>query len=233
MNEQTSTSLSPRQAVLAGDLGLTCWQPDLDHRRIAALCTTLRNADHQHLWAATPWGRTLPRSCVGTDAARYLAHLQLQPQETIHSLQQTFFAPIAALFSQHFATAVQPLFTRQGQAVPAWALREMAPGGHIPPHCERDWNGLNLIETGALLEPDFDPQFQMSFLYGVQSATEGGELEFIASGERHRLNPGQLLVFNAGRHRHQVQATGGPQQRVVLGGFLRLNRSHTCLHCYV
>jgi len=47
------------------------------------------------------------------------------------------------------------------------------------------------------------------------------------------LSPGALLVFNAGCHRHQVLPTSGTQMPVVLGGFLRLNRSNTRLHCYV
>ena len=233
MDEKTSASSTPLQEVLAGDLGLTWWQPQLDHTRINTLCETLRRPENQHLWAATPWGRTLPRSCVGTNADRYLGDLKQLPQELINNLHQAFFVPVAALFGKYFATRVRPLHTHLGQAVPAWALREMASGEGIPPHCEQDWNDLNLIETGALLKPDFEPRFQMSFLYGVQSATEGGELALTESGERHHLCPGHLLLFNAGSHRHQVLPTHGRQLRVVLGGFLRLNRSHTSLHCYV
>ena len=185
-------------------------------------------------WAPTPWGRTLPRSCVGTDPQRYLGHLQLRCQlAAIDQLEQLFFAPVAALFSHHFGLPLAPLTSSDGSQLPGWALREMASGGRIPEHCEQDWNPLNLIENGTLCDLALEPRFQLSFLYGVSSATQGGELQISADGTYVSLSAGELLLFNAGCHRHQVLPTSGSELRVVLGGFLRLNRSHNRLHCYV
>ena len=49
------------------ELALTRWHPPLDHGAIADLCRALREIDDSGIWAPTPWGRTLPRSCVGTE----------------------------------------------------------------------------------------------------------------------------------------------------------------------
>ncbi|WP_240789297.1 2OG-Fe(II) oxygenase [Synechococcus sp. BS56D] len=171
---------------------------------------------------------------MGTDPQRYLAHLQLRCQHTaVEQLEQLFFVPVAELFSHHFGLPLAPLTSRDGSPLPGWALREMASGGGIPEHCEQDWNPLNLIENGTLCDAALEPAFQLSFLYGVTSATQGGELQISAPETCVPLPPGELLLFNAGCHRHQVLPTSGPELRVVLGGFLRLNRSHTRLHCYV
>jgi len=137
MDEKTSASSTPLQEVLAGDLALTWWQPQLDHTRINTLCETLRRPENQHLWAATPWGRTLPRSCVGTNADRYLGDLKQLPQELINNLHQAFFVPVAALFGEYFATRVRPLHTHLGQAVPAWALRRWPPEKAFLPTANR------------------------------------------------------------------------------------------------
>ena len=221
------------EAVLAGDLALTRWHPKLDDLAISELCRQLREPSHDKAWATTPWGRTLPRSCVGTAPDRYRGTLALQPIPLLQQMEELFFQPIATLFSDHFGTPLKELELEDGTRVPGWALREMANGGGIPEHCERDWNPVNLIENGTLLPAAFEPRFQMSFLYGVDSATTGGELQISTSGDHVKLNPGELLLFNAGYHRHRVCPTGGPSQRVVLGGFLRLHRRHTHLHCYV
>ena len=171
---------------------------------------------------------------MGTDPQRYLAHLELRGQHpALQKLEQLFFAPVAALFSHHFGLPLEPLISREGSPLPGWALREMASGGGIPEHCEQDWDPLNLIENGTLCDIPLEPAFQLSFLYGVTSATQGGELQVSADETCVPLSPGALLVFNAGCHRHQVLPTSGTQMRVVLGGFLRLNRSNTRLHCYV
>jgi len=176
----------------------------------------------------------LPRSCVGTDPQRYLDHLQLRCQlAAVQQLKQLFYAPVAALFSHHFGLPLEPLTHRDGSQLPGWTLREMASGGCIPEHCEKDWNPFNLIETGTLCDVALEPAFQPSFLYGVSSARQGGELQISTNESCVPLSAGELLLFNAGCHRHEVLPTSGPELRVVLGGFLRLNRSHTRLHCYV
>lgn len=171
---------------------------------------------------------------MGTEPQRYLGHLQLRCRlPAVQQLEQLFFAPVAALFSHHFGLPLEPLNSRDGSQLPGWALREMACEGRIPEHCEQDWNPLNLIENGTLCDVALEPTFQLSFLYSVSAATKGGELQISADEACISLSPGELLLFNAGCHRHQVLPTSGPALRVVLGGFLRLNRSHSRLHCYV
>ena len=193
----------------------------------------LRSIKYKNAWASTPWGRTLPRSCVGTDPDRYRLNLKLIPQLETQELENLFFKPVVALLSNLFSIPFLPLELSDATPVPGWALREMNPGMGIPMHCEQDWNPVNLIENGRILKADFEPRMQMSYLYCVDSPSEGGEL-FIPSNQRRvTMKPGQLLLFNAGYHPHQVCTTKGSQKRVVLGGFVRLNKNHTHFHCYV
>ena len=233
----TSTTSSggelPLEAVLAGDLAMKCWRPTFNHDAIVQLCRELRAPSSQSAWAPTPWGRTLPRSCVGTDPSSYLSSLALLRTPAVQELDRLFFAPATALLSKTFSRPMLALRLANGQVLPGWALREMASGEGIPFHCEQDWNRVNLIENGTLMETDFEPNFQMSFLYSVETASSGGELQISGHDDLVTLNTGELLLFNAGCHRHQIRSTGGPCQRVVLGGFLRLNLNHTSLHCYV
>ena len=223
----------PLEAVLAGDLAIKCWRPAFNHAAIAQLCRELRAPSHQTAWATTPWGRTLPRSCVGTDPSSYLNSLALLSTPAVQELDRLFFEPARALLSKTFSRPMAHLRLATGQVLPSWALREMASGEGIPFHCEKDWNRVNLIENGTLLEIDLEPNFQMSFLYSVETASSGGELQISGQDDLVTLNAGELLLFNAGCHRHQIRSTGGSCQRVVLGGFLRLNLNHTSLHCYV
>jgi hypothetical protein len=175
----------------------------------------------------------LPRSCVGTDPSSYLSSLARLRTPAVQELDRLFFEPAMALLSKTFSRPMLALRLANGQVLPGWALREMASGEGIPFHCEQDWNRVNLIENGTLMETDFEPNFQMSFLYSVETASSGGELQISGHDDLVKLNTGELLLFNAGCHRHQIRSTGGPCQRVVLGGFLRLNLNHTSLHCYV
>ncbi|EAQ70152.1 cupin domain protein [Synechococcus sp. RS9909] len=221
------------QSVLAGELALRHDRPGWDHEAISTVCDELRSPQYQGAWANTPWGRTLPRSCVGTDPDRYRHNLQARPSQPCQRLDQLFFQPLCHWLEQRFELPVHPLRLADGTPLPGWALREMAPGGTIPDHCERDWNHCNLVETGRLTDTLFDPNLQMSFLYGLQAASGGGELEILANREQHDLAAGDLLLFNAGVHPHRIRPTLGPRSRVVLGGFLRLNQSRTTLHCYV
>lgn len=219
--------------VLAGGLALMRWNPELSHNEISELCTILQGRNHLRAWATTPWGRSMPRSCVGTSPIAYRRKLAIQPNALISKLNKLFYAPVAEEFSKIFNLPITPLKCKEGMHIPTWALREMADGGFISEHCEQDWNSVNLIENNRILKINFDPRFHMSFLYCINNASKGGELELTKTKTVLTMKPRELVLFNAGLYKHQILPTSGPNNRVVLGGFLRLNANHKHLHCYV
>jgi len=229
-------------AVLAGGLALEQHQGLLPFAEIWANCQPLLQAEPPcSSWAKTPWGLTLPRSCVGSSSEAYQASWQNRPRAPWAAMEEAFARPLAEWLETHFERPVQSL------GLPSWALRVMPSGGEILPHCEDVWNPLNLVETGALGPVTFEPNFQLSYLYVLQAPSKGGELEIYnrqgAEANTHNIgqfsckvlspHPGELLMFNAGQHWHRIRPCQGPTPRVVLGGFIRLNRSHTALHLYV
>lgn len=239
------------QTTLAGDLDLRRCSSLLDHTQVRHCCEPLLGLLLQgvdaNAWATTPWGHTLPRSCVGANKDAYLASLAARPAAASAALEQVFAAPLVAWLEQQFGLPLQPLALTQGPILPCWALRVMAEGQGIEPHCEQVWNPLNLVECGSLLPVAFEPAFQLSYLYILEAPAQGGELELFdrqgpaTTHSTIRLHttavipprPGELLLFNAGRHWHRIRPSHGPGRRVVLGGFVRLNSSHTALHAYV
>ena len=233
------------QQVLAGELLLTRTTALLDLDAVRRCCEPLLQLALPHpAWARTPWGRTLPRSCVGATVADYRACLAARPMEPAAALERHLVAPLAAWLQQLFALPLQPLRDDEGQPLPSWALRVMDEGQGIAPHCEQVWNPLNLVESGQLGAMAFEPAVQLSYLYVLEAPAQGGELELFDHRGPVRPTsltstglvppvPGELLLFNAGLHWHRICPCQGPGRRVVLGGFVRLNSAHTALHAYV
>ena len=239
------------RATLVGELGLRRCSSLLNHTQVRRCCepllALLQPRADADAWAPTPWGHTLPRSCVGASKAAYLASLAARPSAACAALEQVFAAPLVAWLEQQFGLPLQPLALAQGASLPCWALRVMAEGKGLEPHCEQVWNPLNLVENGSLLPVAFEPAFQLSYLYVLEAPAQGGELELFdrqglaTRGRTMRLRstavvpprPGELLLFNAGVHWHRIRPSHTPGRRVVLGGFVRLNSSHTALHAYV
>lgn len=236
-------------ALLAGELGLVRSTAVLDHGRVLQSCRPLLELlERRHpAWAQTPWGHTLPRSCVGAAEAAYRDSVAARPPAPCAAVEQAFATPLAHWLEQRFERPLLPLSLGNGHQLPSWALRVMAEGQGIDPHCEQVWNPLNLVETGRLAPVQFEPAFQLSYLYVLEAPAQGGELElFDRQGPATPDSPlalrscglvppvpGELLLFNAGLHWHRVRPSHGPGRRVVLGGFVRLNRDHTALQAYV
>lgn len=236
-------------ALLAGELGLVRSTTALELGRVLQSCRPLLEllGRPNRAWASTPWGHTLPRSCVGAAEAAYLDSVAARPAAACAAVEQAFAIPLARWLEQQFELPLLPLCLGNGRQLPSWALRVMAEGQGIDPHCEQVWNPLNLVETGRLMPVHFEPAFQLSYLYVLEAPAQGGELElFDRQGpaspgspltlRRSDLVPpvaGELLLFNAGLHWHRVCPSHGPGRRVVLGGFVRLNRTHTALQAYV
>lgn len=236
-------------ALLAGELGLVRSRTVLDHGRVLQSCRPLLELlERSHpAWAKTPWGHTLPRSCVGADETTYLDSVAARPAAACAAVERTFATPLAHWLEEQFELPLLPLRLGNGRPLPSWALRVMAEGQGIHPHCEQVWNPLNLVEAGRLTPVQFEPAFRLSYLYVLEAPAQGGELELFdrqgpaSPGSPLTLRrsglvrpvPGELLLFNAGLHWHQVRPSHGPGRRVVLGGFVRLNRDHTALQAYV
>lgn len=235
-------------AVLRGELQLRCCREGFDLDAIRRSCQPLLElSPAEPAWATTPWGRTLPRSCVGSTPAAYVKSLESRPLEACTAVDELFATPLAHWLQTLFGLPLQPLRLACGKTLPSWALRQMDTGHGIAPHCEQNWNPLNLVERGDLMPVAFDPAFQLSYLYVLQAPARGGELEVFdrrgpsGPGETVELrscavvtpHPGELLLFNAGLHWHRVRPCCAPGERVVLGGFVRLNHDHTALHAYV
>jgi hypothetical protein len=247
------------EAVLAGALALHRHSALLPHAELMGACQPLLERLDQpdpqaSGWARTPWGWTLPRSCVGTTAEHYRASLDSRPREACLAVDQLLLPALSRWLHSLFERPLQPLQSADGLPLPWWALRVMGPGGGIDPHCEQVWNPHNLIENNSLglqhnsLGPvALDPAFQLSFLYILQAPSSGGELELfqhrggtppVAAQPLQSVGlvpprPGEALLFNAGEHWHRVRPCQGPQPRLVLGGFLRLDRDRRRLLAYV
>jgi hypothetical protein len=125
-------------------------------------------------------------------------------------------------------------------------VRRLPPGGLIPPHSENEqtgrapsWHVATLIDRVTL----------MSFFLVLRPASSGGELvvhdmqhddldpgsmhkgrsrvgDRLAGRARWPLRPeaGDLLVFDGGRHIHEVASVGGQTDRWTAGGFLSVSR---------
>ncbi len=247
------------EAVLAGALALHRHAALLPHAELMEACQPLlerlKQPDPQTAgWARTPWGWTLPRSCVGTTVEHYRASLDSRPKEACRAVDQLLLPALGSWLHSLFERPLQQLQSADGLPLPCWALRLMDPGCGIDPHCEQVWNSHNLIETGRLNARDnnlnplaLEPAFQLSFLYILQAPSGGGELElFQHRGGRPPVaaqplqcvalvppRAGEALLFNAGEHWHRIRPCQGPQPRLVLGGFLRLDRSRRQLLAYV
>lgn len=142
-----------------------------------------------------------------------------------------------------------------GRPYMASSIRGLAPGAAIDLHCENetvDFPGMKHLSTVI------DPRDQLSFYLTVGVPEAGGEiaissLQFgVGAGktlmdldrvapdtlvmvDRHPsvipdLKPGDLLVFDAGRHYHRVRPVIGARSRWTMGGFLAFSRDHSRIH---
>jgi hypothetical protein len=88
------------RATLAGELDLRRCSSWLDHTQVRRCCepllALLQPGAVADAWAPTPWGHTLPRSCVGASKAAYLASLAARPAEACAALEQVFASPLVA-----------------------------------------------------------------------------------------------------------------------------------------
>ena len=121
-------------------------------------------------------------------------------------------------------------------------LRRLPKAGIIPPHCETDQlrNPMH-----AALCAEIDTAELVSWYVCLQAPQSGGELAIhsvpgdselgrrvyrdrmnaaglLAGTELERIAPraGDLVIFNGGRHFHQVLPVGGDRDRWTMGGFL-------------
>lgn len=135
---------------------------------------------------------------------------------------------------------------RDGRPYALFTVRRLPVGGRIPPHAE---NEQLLRAPYRELGPELDPTVVLSWYLTLARAERGGELAVypiaFASLDRasfrhehsdaeglvrgaapHLVAPcaGDLLVFDGGRHVHEVMPVRGERARWTLGGFAARSR---------
>lgn len=131
-----------------------------------------------------------------------------------------------------------------GHRFAAFNFRALDPGQQIFTHHDHHF-GLSVYRH---MDADLDRQTLLSFFITLQAPEAGGELlvygvrgddpevpvlpsRFLDTAaiearypvERLRLAPGDLVVFDAGRHVHRVAPVEGTRPRLTFGGFLTLS----------
>jgi hypothetical protein len=135
------------------------------------------------------------------------------------------------------------------------SIRGVTPGSGIDLHCENetvDFPGMRHLSTVI------DKRQQLSFYVTLGVPDAGGKIAISSlqhatgagrqlldldrvSGQTlamvdsypsviPELNPGDLLIFDAGRHYHRVLPVVGKRIRWTMGGFVAFSRDHSQLH---
>lgn len=108
-------------------------------------------------------------------------------------------------------------------------VRTFEDGAGAPVHCD----SYPALACHAHLRTIVDRATQISWYLVLALPDEGGELTLfdyqhgagspsdaqLARHQTHRIEPGDLVVFDGGRHFHRVEPTVGPHPRRTLGGF--------------
>lgn len=142
---------------------------------------------------------------------------------------------------------------RAGQRYMFSTLRGHDPGGFVPPHCEDEQLGrAPYHHLRELVEPHV-----LSFVLALTTAEGGGALEIydlrfaeitpdqmqdgrtavdhLASERRSvgfRLAPGQLMIFDGGRHVHRLSPLEGDRVRWTVSSFMARARDGSCTYCW-
>jgi hypothetical protein len=167
---------------------------------------------------------------------------------------ESFGEPLVQLLGASLGALAAPRPLRSprsasGVAYAPFTVRSYPEGGLIPPHCELEQLRR---DSYADLLPQICADTLLSFLVMVSAPEDGGDLvvydldqsdprvpEFysdrsvlhsIRNGfahERIALCTGDLLVFDAGRHFHQILPVVGSRARWTLGGFMAPSRDRS------
>jgi len=164
---------------------------------------------------------------------------------------QQLAATLDALAAPHPVRAPR---SASGAAYAPFTVRRYPEGGLIPPHCELEQLRRDAYQD---LLPQICTDTLLSFLVMVSAPEAGGDLvvydlaqndpripEFYADrrvahsirdGFTHKRIPlatGDLLVFDGGRHFHQILPVMGSRTRWTLGGFMAPSRDRSTWFCW-
>lgn len=135
-----------------------------------------------------------------------------------------------------------PKFT-DGRSYADGTVRIVGEDHDVPLHCDTYRPGACWEHVDAISAPET----RLSWYLQLAAPDAGGELIVYltprtllpsiqaASEAPHltlRVDPGDLVVFDAGRHYHAVRTCLGPRPRITMGGFGALARDRTALYIW-
>ena len=210
--------------------------------------TVLAPRPFSPLFEAYTFGQILDLS--GADRSSYHHDAARVAREVSDSFGEPFVAELMARLDALGAPLpVRQPRSRDGDDYAPFTVRSYPEGGLIPPHCE-----LEQLRRDAYADllPQICPDTLLSFLVMASAPEAGGDLvvydldqadprvpEFYADrsvlhsvreGFVHKhipLRNGDLLVFDGGRHFHQILPVVGPRRRWTVGGFMAPTRDRT------
>jgi hypothetical protein len=178
------------------------------------------------------FGRPLAYSAPGL-------HLYLEDAERFRGASGALFgegAPegpiLTALGALSGERPVRRPLGHDGRPYLGATIRVLEPFDRLPPHFENESFQSPTMEA---LGPLVEKETMMSYLVQMAEPEAGGELWVYAEGLEGRgaepgraiaLGAGDLVVFDAGRYRHEVTPVRGSKARWTMGGFLAFSRDH-------
>lgn len=202
---------------------------------------------------AYSYGELLDQS--GGDRTRYHHEASL----ITRVVSESFGEPLVQLLRTSLGALAAPRPLREprsagGVVYAPFTVRSYPEGGLIPPHCELEQLRRDSYQD---LLPQICTDTLLSFLVMASAPEAGGDLvvydldqgdprvpEFYSdrsvfhsiregfSHERIPLSTGDLLVFDGGRHFHQILPVVGSRTRWTLGGFMAPSRDRSEWFCW-